>query len=170
MSIDRCELVRESFCKKAVEVQQMGKRPSEYFGELIFDRAKMRRYLDPETLDKLFNCIDRGEPLDEKTADGVAKGMKEWALEHGVTHCTHWFQPLTDGTAEKHDSLIEYDSKGGVIEAFDGNSLVQQEPLLRLAATRPGTRLRLYLSRTTHSASLQFSFHTLERLWTTRRL
>lgn len=128
MSIDRCELVRESFCKKAVEVQQMGKRPSEYFGELIFDRAKMRRYLDPETLDKLFNCIDRGEPLDEKTADGVAKGMKEWALEHGVTHCTHWFQPLTDGTAEKHDSLIEYDSKGGVIEAFDGNSLVQQEP------------------------------------------
>ena len=128
MSIDRFELVRESFCKKAVEVQQMDKKPSEYFGELVFDRAKMRRYLDPDTLNILLNCIDRGEALDEKTADAVAKGMKEWALEHGVTHCTHWFQPLTDGTAEKHDSLIEYDFKGGVIEAFDGKSLVQQEP------------------------------------------
>ena len=76
----------------------------------------------------MVNCIDKTESLDLKTADAVAKGIKEWALEHGVTHVTHWFQPLTEGTAEKHDSLIDYDGKGGVIESFDGSSLVQQEP------------------------------------------
>ena len=74
------------------------------------------------------DCIEGGKPLDRKTADGVARGMKEWAIEHGVTHVTHWFQPLTEGTAEKHDSLIDYDGKGGVIETFDGKMLAQQEP------------------------------------------
>ncbi len=88
----------------------------------------MHKYLDAETLKALLDCIDNGRGLDRKTADGVAKGMKEWALEHHVTHVTHWFQPLTESTAEKHDSLIEYDGKGGVIETFDGKSLAQQEP------------------------------------------
>jgi glutamine synthetase len=76
----------------------------------------------------LLDCIEGGHALDRKTADGVARGMKEWAMEHGVTHVTHWFQPLTEGTAEKHDSLIDYDGKGGVIETFDGKMLAQQEP------------------------------------------
>ena len=128
MSIDRFELVRASFGKKARAVEIPEKKASEYFGERVFDRAKMRKYLDPKTLDALLECIDKGHPLDRATADGVARGMKEWALENHVTHVTHWFQPLTEGTAEKHDSLIDLDGRGGVIETFDGKALAQQEP------------------------------------------
>ena len=114
--------------KKARPVDTPEGRPSEYFGELTFDRNKMQKYLDAKTFYALLECIEGGKPLDRKTADGVAKGMKEWALEHHVTHVTHWFQPLTEGTAEKHDSLIDYDGQGGVIETFDGKALAQQEP------------------------------------------
>lgn len=121
-------MVKESFEKKAVAAEMPQGKPSDYFGELVFDRNKMHRYLDANTLAALLDCIDNGKALDRKTADGVARGIKEWALEHHVTHVTHWFQPLTDTTAEKHDSLIEYDRKGGVIESFDGKSLAQQEP------------------------------------------
>ena len=126
--MDRFSLVRESFMKKARPVDTPEGRPSEYFGELTFDRNKMQKYLDAKTFYALLECIEGGKPLDRKTADGVAKGMKEWALEHHVTHVTHWFQPLTEGTAEKHDSLIDYDGQGGVIETFDGKMLAQQEP------------------------------------------
>ena len=128
MSTDRFELVKESFIKKAVDVERPACKTSDYYGELVFDRPKMHKYLDAETLNALLSCIDKGVALDRKTADGVARGMKQWAMEHGVTHITHWFQPLTEGTAEKHDSLIDYDGKGGVIETFDGKSLAQQEP------------------------------------------
>ena len=114
--------------KKAQPVDKPDGLPSEYFGELVFNRKQMEKYLDAKTLKALLACIDGGRPLDSATADGVALGMKEWALEHGVTHITHWFQPLTEGTAEKHDSLIDYDGKGGVIETFDGKALAQQEP------------------------------------------
>ena len=126
--MDRFELVRTSFGKKAPDVEIPERKTSEYFGERVFDRAKMRKYLDQKTLDALLECIDKGHPLDRATADGVARGMKEWALENHVTHVTHWFQPLTEGTAEKHDSLIDLDGKGGVIETFDGKALAQQEP------------------------------------------
>ena len=126
--LDRFNLVRESFMKKARPVDKPDGLPSEYFGELVFNRKQMEKYLDAKTLKALLACIDGGRPLDSDTADGVARGMKEWALEHGVTHVTHWFQPLTEGTAEKHDSLIDYDGKGGVIETFDGKMLAQQEP------------------------------------------
>ena len=126
--MDRFNLVRESFMKKAQPVETPEELPSDYFGELVFDRKKMQKYLDAKTFYALLECIEGGKPLDRKTADGVARGMKEWALEHHVTHVTHWFQPLTEGTAEKHDSLIDYDGKGGVIETFDGKALAQQEP------------------------------------------
>ncbi len=128
MSIDRFDLVKESFEKKAVPAERPEGKTSDYYGELVFDRPKMHKYLDAKTLNALLDCIDNGKSLDRETADGVAKGMKEWAMEHHATHVTHWFQPLTEGTAEKHDSLIEYDGKGGVIETFDGKSLAQQEP------------------------------------------
>ncbi len=128
MSIDRFDLVKESFEKKAVAVEVPSGKTSAYYGELVFDRSKMYKYLDAASLKALLECIDKGVALDRKTADGVARGMKEWAMEHNVTHITHWFQPLTEGTAEKHDSLIDYDGKGGVIETFDGKSLAQQEP------------------------------------------
>ena len=126
--MDRFDLVKESFERKEVPAEVPAGKTSEYFGELVFDRKKMCKYLDAESLQALLACIEGGEPLDRKTADGVARGMKEWAMEHGVTHVTHWFQPLTEGTAEKHDSLIDYDGKGGVIETFDGKMLAQQEP------------------------------------------
>lgn len=124
----RFDVVQDAFKKKAVVVEAPDKKTSEYFGELVFNRDKMRKYLDDKTFKAIVNCIDNGEPLDRKTADGVAAGMKTWAIEHGVTHVTHWFQPLTDGTAEKHDSFMEYDGKGGMIETFDGKALAQQEP------------------------------------------
>ena len=126
--MDRFNLVRESFMKKAKPVDTPKGLPSEYFGELVFDRNKMQKYLDSKTFYALLECIEGGKPLDRKTADGVAVGMKTWALEHHVTHVTHWFLPLTEGTAEKHDSLIDYDGRGGVIESFDGKALAQQEP------------------------------------------
>ena len=126
--MDRIDLVKESFERKEVPAEVPAGKTSEYFGELVFDRKKMVKYLDADTLQALLDCVEGGHALDRKTADGVARGMKEWAMEHGVTHVTHWFQPLTEGTAEKHDSLIDYDGKGGVIETFDGKMLAQQEP------------------------------------------
>jgi len=126
--MDRFDLVKESFVRKEVPAEIPSGKTSDWYGELVFDRAKMCKYLDADSLHALLDCIEGGKPLDRKTADGVARGMKEWAMAHGVTHVTHWFQPLTEGTAEKHDSLIDYDGKGGVIETFDGKMLAQQEP------------------------------------------
>ncbi len=126
--MDRFDLVKESFEKKVVPAEVPAEKTSDYYGELVFDRKKMCKYLDKDSLKALLACIEGGQALDRKTADGVARGMKEWAMEHGVTHVTHWFQPLTEGTAEKHDSLIDYDGNGGVIETFDGKMLAQQEP------------------------------------------
>ena len=103
-------------------------RPSEYFGKYVFDRQKMLKYLPLDVFKKLRDVIENGAFLDDSVADQVAAGMKTWAIEHGVTHCTHWFMPLTEGTAEKHDAFIEHDLKGGVIEDFSGKQLVQQEP------------------------------------------
>ncbi|WP_304959837.1 glutamine synthetase III, partial [uncultured Parabacteroides sp.] len=74
------------------------------------------------------DCIDNGTPLDRETADAVAAGMKKWAVEMGATHYTHWFHPLTEGTAEKHDAFVEHDGKGGMVEEFSGKLLIQQEP------------------------------------------
>ena len=128
MSKLRFDVVQDAFKKRALDVTAPAERPSAYFGELVFNREKMRKYLDVKTYEALVDCIDNGRSLDLATADKVAGGMKEWALEHGVTHITHWFQPLTEVTAEKHDSLMEYDRKGGMIESFNGKSLIQQEP------------------------------------------
>ena len=126
--MDRFDLVKESFTRKEVPADIPAGKTSDWYGELVFDRAKMCKYLDANILQDLLACIEGGKALDRKTADGVARGMKVWAMEHGVTHVTHWFQPLTEGTAEKHDALIDYDGKGGVIETFDGSMLAQQEP------------------------------------------
>ena len=125
--MDRFDLVKESFERKEVPAEVPAGKTSEYFGELVFDRKKMYKYLDAESLHALLDCIEGGHALDRKTADGVARGKREWAMEHGVTHVTQWFQRVTEGTAEKHDSLIDYDGKGGVIETFDGKMLAQQE-------------------------------------------
>ncbi|MDD6517717.1 MAG: glutamine synthetase III [Prevotella sp.] len=124
----RFDAVAEASHKKPVEVISPVERPSEYFGKKVFNRAKMYKYLPADVYQKLVDVIDNGATLDRSIADAVAKGMKQWADENGVTHYTHWFQPLTEGTAEKHDSFIEHDGKGGMIEEFSGKLLVQQEP------------------------------------------
>ena len=128
MSKLRFDVVQDAFKKKAVEIDTPATRPEDYFGCLTFNREKMYKYLDAKTYQALIDVIDNGMTLDLKTADKVAEGMKTWAMENGVTHVTHWFQPLTEGTAEKHDSFMEYDGKGGMVEEFTGKSLIQQEP------------------------------------------
>ncbi len=124
----RFEVVADAFKKKPLEVITPIERPSEYFGKNVFNRAKMYKYLPRDVYEKLIDVIDNGTRLDRSIADAVAKGMKQWADENGVTHYTHWFQPLTEGTAEKHDAFIEHDGKGGMIEEFSGKLLMQQEP------------------------------------------
>ena len=124
----RLQVVGEAFKKKPLHVQAPSERPTEYFGRKVFNREKMYKYLSKDIYEKMIDVIDNGTRLERDIADGVAAGMKQWAIENGVTHYTHWFQPLTEGTAEKHDSFIEHDGKGGMVEDFSGKLLVQQEP------------------------------------------
>ena len=128
MSTLRFTVVREAFKKKAAAADTPSGLPSSYFGELVFTREKMQKYLDAKTYKALIDSIEEGAAMDRATADRVAEGMKTWAIEHGVTHITHWFQPLTDVTAEKHESMMAFDARGRMIEQFDGSSLIQQEP------------------------------------------
>ena len=127
MSKLRFRVVENAFHKKPIEIIPPTERPSEYFGKYVFNREKMFKYLPSKIYNKLIDVIDNGVALDRNIADEVAAGMKKWATELGVTHYTHWFQPLTEGTAEKHDAFIEHDGKGGVMEEFSGKLLVQQE-------------------------------------------
>ena len=124
----RFQVVGEAFTKKALDVPNSKERPSEFFGKYVFNRQKMFKYLPAKVYRKMCDVIDNGTTLDLQTANEVAAGMKQWAMELGVTHCTHWFQPLTEGTAEKHDGFVEHDWKGGMVEEFTGKELIQQEP------------------------------------------
>ena len=128
MSKLRFRVVETAFKKRAVEIPTPTKRPSDYFGQNVFNREKMYKYLPEKAFERLTDCIDNGTPLDRETADAVAAGMKKWAIEMGATHYTHWFHPLTEGTAEKHDAFVEHDGKGGMVEEFSGKLLIQQEP------------------------------------------
>ena len=128
MTTLRFKMVEEAIGRKAVEVKAPAERPAEYFGKYVFDRDKMRKYLPKACFETLMNTMKNGSPLDRETADCVAAGMKQWAQDMGATHYTHWFQPLTGGTAEKHDAFIEADHEGGVLEEFTGKLLIQQEP------------------------------------------
>ena len=124
----RFKVVDEAFNRKADPVEIPSERPEKYYGKYVFNRQKMFEYLPADTYQALCSAIDNKQPLQREVADSVAEGMKRWALDNGARHYTHWFQPLTETTAEKHDSFIEHDGKGGVIECFNGKLLVQQEP------------------------------------------
>ena len=124
----RFQVVGEAFKKKPLDVEALVERPAKYFGKKVFNREKMYTYLSKDVYAKMIDVMDNGARLERDVADAVAEGMKQWATENGVTHYTHWFQPLTEGTAEKHDSFIEHDGKGGMVEEFTGKLLVQQEP------------------------------------------
>lgn len=128
MSKLRFRVVETAFKKRAAEVPAPAERPSDYFGQNVFNRAKMFKYLPEKAYERITDCIDNGAPLDRETADIVAAGMKKWAIGMGATHYTHWFHPLTEGTAEKHDAFVEHDGKGGMVEEFSGKPLIQQEP------------------------------------------
>ena len=130
MSSLRFNAVQEAFKKKALEVSAPSKFTSDYYGKYVFNSAAMVKYLSKDTLKALKNVIEKGATLDLAIANQVAAGMKLWATELGATHYTHWFQPLTDGTAEKHDSFIDYAGAPGeeIIEDFSGKLLAQQEP------------------------------------------
>ena len=128
MSISRFNAVEKASNRKAVEAITPNQKVSEYYGENVFNRKAMQKYLSKETYKALTHAIDNGTPIDREIANHVAAGMRMWALEKGVTHYTHWFQPLTDGTAEKHDAFVEHDGGGGMIEEFSGKLLAQQEP------------------------------------------
>ncbi len=127
-SLLRFNVVSEAFKRRPIEVSVPTERPSEFFGKYVFDRKKMYQYLPAKVYEIMIDVMENGTTLDMATADAVAEGMKRWAMELGATHITHWFQPLTEGTAEKHDGFVEHDGKGGMVEEFTGKQLVQQEP------------------------------------------
>ncbi len=128
MSKLRFKAVEEALKRQPLEVEKPHKKTSEYFGEKVFSRKAMAQFLSKETYKKIIEAIDNGLPVNRDIAEHVAAGMRTWALENGATHYTHWFHPLTDGTAEKHDAFVEHDDQGGMIEEFSGKLLAQQEP------------------------------------------
>lgn len=128
MSKLRFRVVEEAYNRKAVQVDVPTERPEQYYGKYVFNRQKMAQYLPQSVYEALVNAIDNKESLSRDIADSVADGMKRWAIDNGARHYSHWFHPLTDGTAEKHDAFIDLDGKGGVVEDFSGKLLVQQEP------------------------------------------
>lgn len=128
MSTLRFKVVETAFNRKSVNYEYPKEATSSYYGKYVFSRKTMYEYLPKDTYEALIHAIDKKEPLSRSVADSVAEGMKKWAMDNGAMHYTHWFQPLTDGTAEKHDAFIEHDGKEGVIETFSGKLLVQQEP------------------------------------------
>ena len=128
MSKMRFFALQELANRKPLEVTPPAGRLSDYYGSHVFDYKKMQEYLPREAYKAVTDAIEKGTPISREVADLIANGMKSWAKSLGVTHYTHWFQPLTDGTAEKHDGFIELSAEGDVIERFSGKLLVQQEP------------------------------------------
>ena len=124
----RFKALEEVLNRQPLEVTRQENLVSDYYGIMVFDQSKMKKYLSREAYKAVFDAIEKGTIVDRKMADQVAQGMKAWAIENGATHYTHWFHPLTDGTAEKHDAFIIHGAEGGVIESFSGSLLSQQEP------------------------------------------
>jgi len=123
----RFQALAESRNREHVNINETGKR-SDLFGKNVFNEDKMLQFLTEEALDKVKSAIFQGTKIDRKIADQVAEGMKAWALSMGATHYTHWFQPLTGATAEKHDAFFDILPNGRAMEKFGGAQLVQQEP------------------------------------------
>jgi len=124
----RFSALREVFNREPIKVTKPSKTISEYFRTDVFDLPKMERYLSKESYKIVKRAINEGKSLNRQQADQVATGLKAWAKEKGATHFTHWFHPLTEGTAEKHDGFIEFGNDGQIVENFSGEVLVQSEP------------------------------------------
>jgi len=129
MAILRFQALNELFSRKPLEVIFPSYKTSDYYGVNVFDREKMQKFLSKDAYHNVIRAIERGTKIERETANQIALGMKAWAVERGATHYTHWFQPLNDATAEKHDAFFDIDKQSGKsFESFDGNLLVQQEP------------------------------------------
>ena len=128
MSKMRFFALQELANRQPLEVTTPSNKLSDYYGSHVFDRKKMQEYLPREAYKAVTDAIEKGTPINREMADLIANGMKSWAKSLNVTHYTHWFQPLTDGTAEKHDGFIEFGEGTEVIERFSGKLLIQQEP------------------------------------------
>jgi len=128
MAVIRFKALEQVFNRKPIHVPPPSDKTSDYYAINVFDRAKMQKYLAKDAYNHVMDAMEKGTAIDRKKADSVAAGMKAWATERGATHYTHWFQPLTGGTAEKHDAFMHPTSNGGVVETFSGSSLAQQEP------------------------------------------
>ena len=128
MSNSRFRAVEEAFVRETVVAEPPARATSEYYGCNVFNRKNMRKYLSADTRQRVYESIEQGVTLSREVAEHVAAGMKRWAMDMGATHYTHWFQPLTGGTAEKHDSFAEPYGKGESLEEFTGKLLCQQEP------------------------------------------
>jgi glutamine synthetase len=128
MATIRFKALEEVLNRKPVCVELPAVKTSEYFGMNVFDKNKMQEYLSREAYDSVLQAINQGVRIDRKVANQVASGMKSWAIDRGATHYTHWFHPLSGSTAEKHDAFFEPADNGGVLENFQGEMLVQQEP------------------------------------------
>jgi len=124
----RFKALQEVFSRQPLEVRLPSNEISDFFGEKVFDKPKMEKFLNREAYKAVITAIETGGSIDRRMADQVATGMKAWAVEMGATHYTHWFHPLTDATAEKHDGFIEFGVSGNLIENFSGQLLAQQEP------------------------------------------
>jgi glutamine synthetase len=156
MATQRFQALQEVNRRKPVDVELSNERVSNYFASSVFSWKVMREHLSADVYTMLRTCVDKGGQIDRGTAEQVAAAMKSWSLGKGATHYTHWFQPLTGSTAEKHDAFFEPLADGFSMESFGGDKLVQQEPdassfpnggiRLKQEVTQLGTHLLLHLS------------------------
>lgn len=128
MAVMRFDALRELYKRKPIKVELPSGQLSDYYAVNVFTKEKMRDYLSRDVYKAFVAAVEKGGLFDRNVADQIATGMRKWASERGATHYTHWFQPLTDGTAEKHDGFVDFDDNGDIIEHFSGKLLVQQEP------------------------------------------
>jgi glutamine synthetase len=128
MATIRFEALKQIAHRQAKPVEYPSSKATDYFAINVFDKDKMKKYLSKEAYNAVVVAAEGGTGIDRKLADQVASGMKEWAISRGATHYTHWFHPLTDATAEKHDAFFDMNPAGDIFESFDGKLLAQQEP------------------------------------------
>ncbi|WP_282015712.1 glutamine synthetase III [Marinifilum flexuosum] len=128
MATIRFQALSELLSRQPKSVTLPSNKATDYYADLVFNVESMRKYLSKDAFKAVKSANQKGGSIDRKMSDGIALGMKTWAIEKGATHYTHWFQPLTDGTAEKHDGFIDYGDGGNMIENFSGKLLAQQEP------------------------------------------
>jgi len=128
MSNIRFQALQAVLTRAIPEVKIPSPKISDFFAANVFDKKKMKEYLSTEAFQGIVNSIEKGEPIPRDLAEQVASAMRSWAMGKGATHYTHWFQPLTGSTAEKHDAFFEPTLDGGAIEKFSGDALAQQEP------------------------------------------